>query len=117
MPVQLPSAAVWSKRCVPASSIPPDRRLRHRYDSRHTPEGLYIYASRTNISCYKSEELVGHSAYEFIPEDVGPLLKCPQKILNSTKFLGVYQAAAGWQPGMDETTSQSIRDPESGQGS
>ncbi|MBW4650477.1 MAG: PAS domain S-box protein [Kastovskya adunca ATA6-11-RM4] len=41
--------------------------------SRHTPEGIYLYASPAcrSLLGYEPEELVGHSAYEFFhPEDL-----------------------------------------------
>ncbi len=88
--------------------------------SRHTPEGLYIYASPAceHLLGYKSEELVGHSAYEFIPKDDRFVIQnAHQQILNSTQIpSAIYQArrrdgSLVWM----ETTSQSIRDPESGE--
>src|SRR5215207_4853022 len=41
--------------------------------SKHTPEGVYTYASPAcrSLLGYEPEELVGHSAYEFVhPDDL-----------------------------------------------
>lgn len=84
--------------------------------SRHTPEGLYLYASPACRSMlgYDPEDLIGHSAYEFFhPDDVAAVRVSHDRIrdrpvIGRVEFRfrrpdGVYT----WL----ETTSSAIRDP------
>jgi PAS domain S-box-containing protein len=52
--------------------------------SRHTPEGIYLYASPASriIFGYEPEELIGHSAFEFIhPEDLARIEQSRQVVV------------------------------------
>ncbi|HEY9667350.1 MAG TPA: PAS domain S-box protein, partial [Coleofasciculaceae cyanobacterium] len=53
--------------------------------SRHTPEGIFLYASpswRTLLG-YEPEELIGQSAYDFFhPQDVAAIRQCHADLLN-----------------------------------
>lgn len=54
--------------------------------SRHTPEGIYLYASPASrgILGYAPEDLVGHNAYEFFhPDDLENIKKSHLAILSS----------------------------------
>jgi PAS domain S-box-containing protein len=87
--------------------------------SRHTTEGVYLYASpasRTLLG-YEPEELVGSSAYEFFdPEDLAPVEKSHTTILEVPDIYTVSyrirrkDGSYIWF----ETTSRSVRDPDSG---
>lgn len=87
--------------------------------SRHTPEGVYLYASpasRTLLG-YEPEELVGRSAYEFFhPEDLAPIEKSHVTILEqpdiSTVSYRIRRKDGSYI--WFETTSRSLRDPDSG---
>ncbi|WP_449420087.1 PAS domain S-box protein [Phormidium nigroviride] len=57
--------------------------------SRHTPEGIYLYASPAchTLLGYTSEEMLGRSAYEFFhPEDLAALQKIHLHTLNSREI-------------------------------
>jgi PAS domain S-box-containing protein len=87
--------------------------------SRHTTEGVYLYASpasRTLLG-YEPEELVGSSAYEFFhPEDLAAVEKSHTTILEVPDIYTVSyrirrkDGSYIWF----ETTSRSVRDPDSG---
>ncbi|WP_304412236.1 PAS domain S-box protein [Kamptonema formosum] len=87
--------------------------------SRHTPEGVYLYASpasRTLLG-YDPEELVGRSAYAFFhPEDLAPIEKSHATILEvldiSTVSYRIRRKDGRYI--WFETTSRSLRDPDSG---
>lgn len=54
--------------------------------SRHTPEGIYLYASPSchQLLGYTPEDLIGHLAYEFFhPDDVAQIKKSHAAILDS----------------------------------
>ncbi|MBD1919606.1 PAS domain S-box protein [Microcoleus sp. FACHB-831] len=54
--------------------------------SRHNPEGIYLYASPAcrTILGYAPEELVGHSAYEFVhPEDIAKIRKTHSAVIET----------------------------------
>jgi PAS domain S-box-containing protein len=53
--------------------------------SRHTPEGIYLYASPASRSIfgYEPDELLGHSAFEFIhPEDLARIEQSRQMVVD-----------------------------------
>ncbi len=87
--------------------------------SRHTPDGVYLYASpacRTLLG-YEPEELVGHSAYEFFhPEDLAAIQKSHSAIIEQPDTYTVsYRIRCKdgdyiWF----ETTSRTVRNPETG---
>jgi PAS domain S-box-containing protein len=87
--------------------------------SRHTPKGVYLYASpasRTLLG-YEPEELVGSSPYEFFhPEDLAQIEKSHATILElpdiSTVSYRIRRQDGSYI--WFETTSRSVRDPESG---
>ena len=57
--------------------------------SRHTPEGVYLYASPAcrDLLGYEPEELIGKSAYQFFhPEDLEALQKIRSNPLNSKEI-------------------------------
>ncbi len=60
--------------------------------SRHTPEGIYLYASpacRTLLG-YEPEQLIGHSAYEFFhPQDLAVLSQSHSNLLNSLDIAAI----------------------------
>jgi PAS domain S-box-containing protein len=88
--------------------------------SRHSPEGIYLYASPAcrNMLGYEPEELVGHSAYEFFhPDDLEAIRRSHSTIVEEPTIYTVSyrirrrDGAYLWV----ETTSKTIRDPETGQ--
>ena len=88
--------------------------------SRHTPEGVYAYASPASRSLlgYGPEELVGHDAYEFFhPEDLAQIERSHSTILERPLFYTVdYRIRRkDGQYIWFETTSKTIRDPETGE--
>ncbi|MGC9528271.1 MAG: PAS domain S-box protein [Limnospira sp.] len=88
--------------------------------SRHDAEGIYRYASPASRALlgYEPEELVGRSAYEFFhPEDVDRIKKSHQ-ILLDTSDVDTVSYRVRRRDGTFiwfETTSHSLRDPETGQ--
>jgi PAS domain S-box-containing protein len=88
--------------------------------SRHNPEGIYLYASPvcTTMLGYEPEELVGHSAYEFFhPDDLDAIRESHSTIVEEPTIYTVgYRIRRSddaylWV----ETTSKTVRDPETGQ--
>jgi PAS domain S-box-containing protein len=88
--------------------------------SRHNPEGIYLYASPVCIAMlgYEPEEIVGHNAYEFFhPDDLDAIRKSHSTIVEEPTIYTVsYRIRRSdgtylWV----ETTSKTIRDPETGQ--
>ena len=87
--------------------------------SRHTPEGIYLYASPASerLMGYSPEDLIGHSSYEFIePDDIPNVEQSHSTILEKqVVFTVVYRIKRKdgkfiWL----ETTSRTIPDPETG---
>ena len=85
--------------------------------SRHTPEGVYTYASPTcrSLLGYEPEELVGHSTYEFLhPEDLEQIRSAQSAMLESPDVRTVSyrirrkDGSYTWF----ETTSRTVREPE-----
>lgn len=85
--------------------------------SRHNAEGIYLYASPAcrDLLGYESEELVGHSAYEFFhPDDIANIQKC-HRVLLSTSDVNTVSYRVRRINGefiWFETTSHAIRNPE-----
>jgi PAS domain S-box-containing protein len=84
--------------------------------SRHTPEGIYLYASPAcrQLLGYEPEELIGHSAYDFFhPDDLAAIGHSHSTILERPDTYTVAYRIRGkdgryrWF----ETTSRTIRDP------
>lgn len=87
--------------------------------SRHTPEGVYLYASPASerLIGYSPEELIGHSSYEFIqPDDIPNVEQSHSTILEKpVVFTVVYRVKRkDGKPIWLETTSRTISDPETG---
>jgi PAS domain S-box-containing protein len=87
--------------------------------SKHTLEGIYLYASPAcrALLGYEPDELVGRSAYEFFhPEDLAEIRKSHSTILDlPSVYIVSYRIRHKdgnyiWF----ETTSKTIRDPETG---
>jgi PAS domain S-box-containing protein len=87
--------------------------------SRHTPEGIYLYASPASrpLLGYAPEELIGRSAYDFFhPDDLADIrLSHSTILLQPDTFTVAYRIRRKdgrycWF----ETTSRTIRDPCSG---
>jgi PAS domain S-box-containing protein len=85
--------------------------------SRHTPEGVYIYASPICLSLlgYEQEELIGRSIYEFLhPDDVVRIhltyaVIIEQPIINRISYrMRCKDGQYIWL----ETKSQAVRDPQ-----
>ncbi len=88
--------------------------------SRHTPEGVYTYASPAARSLlgYDPEELVGRSAYELLhPEDLRAVERSHETILAGTDVYTVSYRIRRRDGGYTwfETTSRAIRAPDSGE--
>ena len=88
--------------------------------SRHTPEGVYTYVSSAcrSLLGYEPEELVGRSAHElFHPEDLEQSSGAQVAMLERPDVYTVgnrirrKDGSYGWF----ETTSRTVRDPESGE--
>lgn len=86
--------------------------------SRHTPNGVYTYASPISETLfgYKPAELVGTSAYEYFhPEDLAEIAASHERVLEEPDISTVVyrirckDGSYTWF----ETTSRNIRDPES----
>jgi len=87
--------------------------------SKHTPEGVYTYASPAcrSLLGYEPEELIGHSAYEFFhPEDLEAIKKAHSSILElpDTYTVSYRIRCKDGSYIWFETTSRTIRDPETG---
>ncbi len=87
--------------------------------SRHTPEGIFIYVSPAcrRLLGYAPEEMIGHSAYEFIhPEDLAQISKTHSGVLESKHtYTVVYRIrAADGRYTWFETTMHSVRDEKTG---
>jgi PAS domain S-box-containing protein len=87
--------------------------------SRHTPEGVYTYASPacSTLLGYDPEELVGRDAYElFHPEDFEEIRKAHAAILErpdtSTVAYRIRRKDGSYT--WFETTSRTVRDPDTG---
>jgi PAS domain S-box-containing protein len=88
--------------------------------SRHSPEGAYLYASPVcrSLLGYEPEELVGHDAYEFFhPDDLGAVRESHSTILRGPAVSSIaYRIRCkDGQYRWVETTSKTVRDPETGQ--
>jgi PAS domain S-box-containing protein len=84
--------------------------------SKHTPEGVYTYASPAcrSLLGYEPEELVGHDAYEFFhPDDLEQIRRSHSTILEGPDTYAVdyrirrKDGSYTWF----ETTSRTVRDP------
>jgi len=87
--------------------------------SKHTPEGVYTYASPAcrSLLGYEPEELVGHSAYGFFhPEDLEAIKKAHSSILElpDTYTVSYRIRRKDGSYIWFETTSRAIRGPETG---
>ncbi|MBA3472499.1 MAG: PAS domain S-box protein, partial [Rubrobacter sp.] len=87
--------------------------------SKHTPEGIYTYASPAcrSLLGYEPEELTGHSAYAFFhPEDLEAIKKAHSSILElpDTYTVSYRIRCKDGSYIWFETTSRTIRDPETG---
>ncbi|HMB03929.1 MAG TPA: PAS domain S-box protein [Isosphaeraceae bacterium] len=88
--------------------------------SRHDPQGRYLYVSPACrvLLGYEPEELLGHSAYEFIhPDDRPAIGRVPSTILGYPQTRTIVFRVRR-KPGdylWFETTSRTIRAPESGE--
>jgi len=87
--------------------------------SRHTPEGIYLYASpacRTLLG-YEADELIGHSAYEFFhPEDLGEISQSHFNNLTLPKLATIsyrIRRQSGDYIWIESTTTP-IHDPQTG---
>jgi PAS domain S-box-containing protein len=85
--------------------------------SKHTPEGVYTYASSAcrSLLGYDPEELVGRDAYEFLhPDDVAEVSRTHSTILErpDTQTVGYRIRRKDGSYTWFETTSRSVRDPE-----
>ena len=85
--------------------------------SKHTPEGVYTYASSAcrSLLGYDPEELVGRDAYEFLhPDDVAEVSRTHSTILErpDTQTIGYRIRRKDGSYTWFETTSRSVRDPE-----
>jgi PAS domain S-box-containing protein len=85
--------------------------------SKHTPEGVYTYASPAcrSLLGYDPEDLVGHDAYEFFhPDDLETVQETHSAILERPDTYAVCyrirrkDGSYAWF----ETTSRTVRDPE-----
>jgi PAS domain S-box-containing protein len=85
--------------------------------SKHTPEGVYTYASPAcrSLLGYDPEDLVGHDAYEFFhPDDLDAIQETHSSILERPNTYAVCyrirrkDGSYSWF----ETTSRTVRDPE-----
>ena len=85
--------------------------------SKHTPEGVYTYASPAcrSLLGYDPEDLVGHDAYEFFhPDDLEAIRETHSAILERPDTYAVCyrirrkDGTYAWF----ETTSRTVRDPE-----
>ena len=88
--------------------------------SKHTPEGVYTYASPAcrSLLGYEPEELVGRSAYEFFhPEDLEQIRSAHSVILQHSDVYTVsYRIRRKDGPHIwFETTSRTVRDPRTGE--
>jgi hypothetical protein len=87
--------------------------------SRHTPDGIYLYVSPAcyTLLGYKPEEMIGHSAYEFLhPDDVVVLAQNQQNILDDSDIYTIAFRSRHrnghyiWL----ESTARSVRDAQTG---
>lgn len=88
--------------------------------SRHTPQGIYLYASPAcrRLVGYEPEELIGHSAYEFFhPDDLAAVQKSHAVVLEASTIPTVdfrircKNGSYTWL----ETISTTVPDPQSGE--
>jgi len=87
--------------------------------SKHTPEGVYTYASPAcrSLLGYEPEELLGHSAYEFFhPEDLEAIKKSHSSVLElpDTYTVSYRIRRKDGSYLWFETSSRTIREPETG---
>lgn len=87
--------------------------------SRHSPEGLYLYASPAcrSLLGYEPEELIGRSAYElFHPDDLDAIRESHLTIMEEPTVYTVSYRIRGRDGGYlwVETTSKTVRNPETG---
>jgi PAS domain S-box-containing protein len=87
--------------------------------SRHAPDGTYLYASPAcrRILGYEPEELLGHSAYEWVhPEDFGTVRQSHARIFASPEVSAVTFRARRKDGSLVwlEGTSHALRDPATG---
>jgi PAS domain S-box-containing protein len=87
--------------------------------SRHSSEGIYLYASPAcrKLLKYEPEQLIGHSAYEFFhPDDVASVRESHQILLAQGEIslvsyrIRCYNGEYIWF----ETTAHAVRDPHTG---
>lgn len=87
--------------------------------SRHSSEGIYLYASPAcrKLLKYEPEQLIGHSAYEFFhPDDVASVRESHQILLAQGEVslvsyrIRCYNGEYIWF----ETTAHAVRDPSTG---
>jgi len=88
--------------------------------SKHTPDGVYLYASPAchALLGYEPEELVGRSAYEFFhPDDLEAIRQTHSTILELPDTYTVSYSTRRKDGSYIrfETTSRTIRDPETGE--
>jgi PAS domain S-box-containing protein len=88
--------------------------------SRHDPKGVYLYASPVchSLLGYKPEELVGRNAYEFFhPDDLEAIRESHSTILEGPTIssLGYRIRCKDGDYLWVETTSKTVRDPDTGQ--
>ena len=88
--------------------------------SKHTPEGIYTYASPASKALlgYEPEEIIGHSAYDFFhPDDLKEISESHSNILEDRDTYTVsyrIQCKEG-EYRWFETTSRAVRDETSGE--
>lgn len=88
--------------------------------SRHTPEGIYLYASPAcrRLLGYEPEELIGHPAYEFFHPDDIPVITTSHKTILDRRIVTTVSYRIRRKDGAYiwfETTSHTVHDKQTGE--